>query len=172
MAFMTDAQLKAHADGCLSLIERKSTLLLSTLSPDTFPDISYAPYVRDEAGSFYIYISRLAAHTHNLLAHAKCSVLFVQDEADSRNLFARERVTFRCAVTEVAAGSDQSQKILDRFEQQHGQTVAMLRTLPDFHLFALKPVSGTYVVGFGKAFEVNPDEFGLIHLDENRVKGR
>jgi heme iron utilization protein len=38
---------------------------------------------------------------------------------------------------------------------QFGQVVSLLRSLPDFHLFALCPESARYVAGFGQAYTVN-----------------
>ena len=39
------------------LMASQQTLLLSTVSANGIPDISYAPFVRDHAGVFYIYVS-------------------------------------------------------------------------------------------------------------------
>ena len=38
---------------------------------------------------------------------------------------------------------------------QFGETVELLRSLPDFHLLALTAVKGRYIAGFGKAFVIN-----------------
>ena len=53
----------------------------------------------------------------------------------------------------------------------HANMIAMLRTLPDFRLFALLPEQGSYVVGFGKAFDVDPKSGDLLHRDQDRLKG-
>jgi len=39
------------------------SLLLSTVDEAGLPEISYAPYVQDESGAFWLYLSDLARHT-------------------------------------------------------------------------------------------------------------
>ena len=80
------------------LISSQQTLILATVSADSLPQISYAPYVRDQEGTFYIYVSELAHHTANLLKNQQASVLFIRAESESGNLFARERIVFNCRV--------------------------------------------------------------------------
>jgi len=168
MSSPDQSELQAYQQQCQQLLMRLRSLALSTLS-DGEPEISYAPFWRDEKGVIYLYTSELAAHTHNLVAHARCSVMFIEDEAACRNVFARERLTFNCQVAEVSASEEHYTDVLDQMEAELGQTVSLLRGLPDFHLFALTPDSGRYVVGFGKAFDVTPSTLGLRHIT---VEGR
>ncbi|WP_415900283.1 HugZ family protein [Neptuniibacter sp. QD48_11] len=157
-------------EACKQLQESKKTLLLSTLSAEGFPEISYAPYVKDKQGSFYIFISELAAHTQSLLANNECSVMFITDEEQSQNLFARERLIFSCLSERVDNQEDAYQSMLDDLEEKFGNVVGMLRSLPDFHLFRLKPQQGRYVVGFGKAYVVDPSSGSLEHISEKTLK--
>ena len=161
MSMHSDDELERQAKACRLLITDSKTLLLSTRSKEGQPDISYAPYVQDEAGTFYIYVSELAAHTVNLLQHKQAAVLFIRPEDQSPNLFARERASFHCAVDEIKRDSPCYIEQLGKLAQQHGEVVSLLSRLPDFHLLALKPESGRYVVGFGKAFTVVMDDFSL-----------
>lgn len=170
MAEMKQDELNAYSAACRALQDDKQSVLLSTLNPAGNPEISYAPAVRDDKGCFYIFVSELAKHTANLLNHSNCGVLLIQDEQESRNIFARERLTYQCDVEQVECDSEKGIEILEQMEVELGQTVKLLRSLPDFHLFRLKPTSGSYVVGFGKAFEVDPASGELIHLSEERVK--
>jgi len=140
------------------LIAAQQTLLLSTASASGFPDISYAPFVRDQAGVFYIYVSELAAHTVNLLKNPQASLLFIRPEPETRNLFARERVVLTCSVREISRDDTVYSEQLQAFHDKFGEVVGVLRALPDFHLFALRPVAGRYVAGFGKAFDVNVND--------------
>lgn len=160
---MEGAELATVAEGCQRLINSHKTLTLSTLSAQGHPDISYTPFIRDEDGVFYIFISELAHHTPNLLANPKCSILFAAPEAETRNLFARERAFYHCQVEELERGTDACNQLLDKFRDEFGNTVDVLRNMPDFHLFALKPQSGQYTVGFGKAFTINRDN-SLTHI--------
>ncbi|WP_415902962.1 HugZ family protein [Neptuniibacter sp. QD29_5] len=157
-------------EACKLLQQSKKTLLLSTLSTEGFPEISYAPYMKDQEGDFYIFVSELAAHTQSLLANNECSVMFIADEEQSQNLFARERLIYSCLSERVDSEDPAYQSLLDGLEEKFGNVVGMLRTLPDFHLFRLKPQQGRYVVGFGKAYVVDPSSGSLEHISEKTLK--
>jgi len=149
------ADLLHAAEAYRQLIDAQQTLLLSTCSTNLQPDISYAPFVRDEQGHFYIFISELAKHTLNLLQNPKASALFIEPEAGCRNLFARARVVFQCRVRAIAPGEPGHDHRLQALENKFGTVVALLRTLPDFHLIELTPETGQYVAGFGKAYAID-----------------
>ncbi len=169
MAELSNERLEQLQQGLSQLQASCKTLLLSTLSTDTVPELSYAPYAKSEQGAFYIFISELAAHTANLQCHPVATVLFIQDERDSRNLYARERLSWRCSVRKVERDTKEYQQGLALLTQAQGQMVDMLRTLADFHLFVLVPQAGSYVVGFGQAYEVEPVTGLLMHIDEQRL---
>ena len=163
------AELAAIAENCQKLIDSHQTLSLSTLSAAGHPEISYTPYLRAEDGTFYIFVSELAHHTANLLANPVCSILFAAPEAQTKNMYARERVFFRCQVEELPRDTDQYRYWLDLIQEKFGKTVEVLRNLPDFHLFALKPGDGQYTAGFGKAFKINTDgSFSHIIIDRKK----
>ncbi len=132
----------------------RQTLLLATSAPDGVPDASYAPFILDDAENPCIFISRLARHTQNLLANPRVSVMLIEDESTARNLFGRKRLTFDCNAVEIPRDSEQGNELLDRFEARFGKTIALLRTLGDFHLFRLEVISGGYVRGFGQAWDL------------------
>ena len=146
------------------LIASQQTLLLSTVSANGLPDISYAPFVRDHAGLFYIYVSEMACHTANLLNNPQASILFIRPESESRNLFARERAVLNCNVKEIIRDTETYTHRIQALQDKFGDVVSLLRTLSDFHLFALHPKSGRYVVDFGRAFTINvsDDTLGRI----------
>jgi len=156
--------IETAALACQDLIHSQQTLVLSTYSSASGAEISYAPYVRNGHGPFYIYTSDLAAHTGNLLERGQASVMFIGLESETSNQFARERVTFNCQAEEVLAEDETYGSVLAQLQERFGQIVSVLRSLPDFHLFALTPQTGRYVVGFGKAFEINPVNGTLQHL--------
>lgn len=153
-----------------ALIASQQTLLLSTASASGVPDISYAPFVRDHAGVFYIYVSEMACHTANLLNNPQASILFIRPESESRNLFARERAVLSCSVQEINRDDvvypDRIQALQDKF----GEVVSVLRSLPDFHLFALRPENGRYIVGFGRAFTINVIDGSMLHINPENGK--
>ena len=150
------------------LIASQKTMLLSTASLENLPEISFAPYVRDETGTYSIFVSELARHTANLLQNPRASILFIRPESESKNLFARERAVFRCRVKEVARDDENYPTRINALQEKFGDVVGILRTLPDFHLFALTPESAQYVVGFGQAFKINLEDDTLQHITGRR----
>lgn len=137
------------------LVTAQQTLLLATSSTNSVPGLSYAPFVRDEAGRFYIFVSDLAGHTANLTNNPQASVMFIRLESESRNLFARERAVFSCHVQEIAHDAPVYEIQLQALQDKFGDIVGVLRSLSDFHLFALVPETGRYVAGFGRAHTIN-----------------
>ncbi len=143
------------------LIQQQKTLLISSVSAAVEPECSYAPYVRDCEGVFYIFVSELAVHTKNMLQNRKASVLFIQAESDTENLFARERVVINCVVSEIQKDGTCFDEQIQFLKQKFGETVSLLSSLPDFHLLALTPVEGKYIAGFGQAFKINLQDDSL-----------
>lgn len=140
--------------------ESVKCLMLATEDTQGFPVVSVAPFYRDEQGAFWLFISELSEHTQHLLSSSRCSLMLVADEADSPNVFARERLSFNCD----AAHKDRQEHgaLLDAMQERLGQTMSVLRQLGDFHLFCLTPTSGQYVVGFGQAYRVGGEHFDRL----------
>jgi putative heme iron utilization protein len=139
------------------LIASQKTLLLSTSSTDGVPNISYAPFVHDDTGLYYIYVSELASHTVDLLNNPKASIMFICPESESHNLFARERAVLNCSVKEIIRNTEAYTQRIQALQEKFGKVVSVLCTLPDFHLFELRQESGRYVAGFGQAFAIDVD---------------
>lgn len=151
-------ELDGLARNCLDLIHSQQTLIMSTASANNIPNISYAPFVRDQYGTFYVYLSEMAEHTGNLLNNPQASVLLIRPESESPNLFARERAIFNCIVRKIARDDEAYPIRLQALNDKFGAVISLLRTLTDFHLFALQPQSGRYIAGFGKAFTITIDD--------------
>lgn len=159
-----ETSLDAIAADCQAFIQSFQTVILSTLSAAGLPEASYAPCVRQD-GRFYIYVSELANHTRNLLAFPQASLLFIEPEAEARNLFARKRVTLEVTVQPIERGSEPWEQVLALMQQQLGNTLAVIRELKDFHLLALTPQRATYVTGFAKAYRLEGPELAQVsHL--------
>ncbi len=134
------------------LLAGTQSLQIATLDATGEPVISYAPFVQDAGGSFYIFVSGLSSHTQEIINHPHVSVLLLEDESAARQIFARTRVTYRCEAEVVARDAAVFPQMLDALEARFGNVVGLLRGLGDFVLFRLQPVSGRFVMGFGQAF--------------------
>lgn len=153
--------LQQVRQACCTFPARFQSLQLATVSADGQPEASYAPFVADH-GCYYVYLSDLARHGANLRETARASVLFIEGEEQAKHPFARERLTLRCDVVECPRGSDRFEAVLDLFEQRFGKFVQMVRSLGDFRLFELSPVSGSYVAGFARAYVLDGDDLKNI----------
>lgn len=143
------------------------SLLLATADAQGVPHASYAPYVTDDAGCYFVYVSELATHTANLQATPRAGVLFIEDEDEAQQLFARRRLTCDCCVQAVGRGTPLWEHTLDRLEARHGKLMAMLRGLQDFHLFRLVPLKAGYVRGFAQAYELSGEQLSEIrHIND------
>ena len=140
------------------LISDVASLQLATLNNNQTINISYTPFicVEDETHIFfYIFISELAQHTQNLKQDSKLSILLIEDESKAKNIFARKRLSLECKSKYIERSNKIFIDVIERFKQAHGKTVELLESLPDFHLYQLSALSGSYVHGFGNAHKLS-----------------
>lgn len=140
------------------LVQSQRSLHLSTINEDLSPLSSYAPFYLEDS-LFYVFLSRLASHYENLVRSPKVSIMIIEDDADCSDIFARQRLEFLCKANVMASEHAESDAILSRFETKAGETFSLLRSLPDFSLFQLSPMRGSFVEGFGRAFELKNGHF-------------
>ncbi|MFT6907264.1 MAG: putative heme iron utilization protein [Oleiphilaceae bacterium] len=150
-------------DNIFTLIESRKSLLIASLNKHNLPEISATPFIKIDH-KFYIFISELASHTQNLKARPKLSVMLIEDEQDTKNPFARKRLSYECVASMIDKNAENGQILLDAFEEQQGKTVSLLKQLPDFHLFELTAISGNYIEGFGKAYRLSGENLEHIEL--------
>ena len=147
----------------LKLLSSRKTLVMATTDKNGAPNVSYAPFVH-RAPRLYVYTSSLSHHTRNMMETAKASVMFIEDEARTRNFFARRRFTCQCSAESVGRETTEWRTAMSLFKRKFGKVFDMIRPLPDFVLFRLVPDGGLYVRGFGEAFEVSPDMKNSKHV--------
>jgi hypothetical protein len=138
------------------LISAKRWLALGTVDQSGIPSVSYVPFASVD-GAFGVVVSRLAAHTANLLARRPASLLLVDDDAEQPDAYARARFTIGVTAQTNAPGSARASAIWSALESRHGATVRTLRALPDFQAISLEPVSGRLVLGFASAHDLGAD---------------
>ncbi len=137
------------------------TVVIASTSATHQAEASYAPFVEFN-GNYFIFISELAQHTQNLVQTKNCSLLFIEDEDKTNNLFARKRVSLQCSAEHIEKNSTDYQALLTLFQERFGKFMQLLQTLPDFHLFCLKPQSGNYIAGFGQAYALSGSDLSQL----------
>ena len=91
------------AEEAMAFLGGFKTLQMATASAVGEPEASYAPFVRTGDNAFHVCVSDLAAHTGHLAATGRASVLLVEDESATSQLFTRRRLVFECAAPSSAA---------------------------------------------------------------------
>ena len=149
---------------CEAFFKSRKSIILSTLDAKGTLETSVAPFVYKD-DKLYIFVSELAKHTQNILGLIEgnesskalntpglVSAILLADEAQTEQLFARERMTLQLSAKEVLANDKAYSDLLTEFANQFGEVVSVLRGLSDFHLFEFTIRKGGYVKGFGQAF--------------------
>lgn len=140
------------------LLAHQKTLMLSTLTQESIPAISYAPYIM-RGNDIYIYISQTAEHYHNLTHNPVCAAMIIEDESHAKTVFARQRVSFIAHATLI----EDDEEVYQWFEIEHDKKMLeRLRTM-DFSFFKLTLKKGRLVKGFGQAFDISYTN-GSTHL--------
>ena len=150
---MSVAELVTERAAYQKFLDSRKTLVISSTDEQDNPFVSYAPFIT-HADRLYIYVSRIAEHYWHLANSDTVSVLLIADEADTTNLFARERVRFECGVERLDDAEEHDELFALFRDRFNAKLIDLLQTL-DFSLFELSPRAGRYVVGFGKAYDVD-----------------
>lgn len=150
--------------------EQCHCLVLATTDAQDVPNVSYAPFALAEKG-YYILVSDIARHGKNLKENAQLSLMMLEDESQSKMLYARRRLSFDAQAQEIARDNAEWQQGIAALHQRHGEIIDNLRQLGDFRLYRLTPEKGRYVKGFGQAFDVSGEDLiSIVHLNEGHVK--
>ena len=151
-----DVQRKAKpvAPKVKELIGRSKSVILATADAEGNPNASYAPFVQ-VGNSFYILVSFMAKHTRNLADGRTASVMFIEDESATKQIYARERLTVEAAVFQTERDSEIWNEVVAGLKEVHGKVVDVISEMGDFILIRLQPVKGSYVNGFGSAYFVD-----------------
>ena len=122
---------------------------------------SYAPFVHHKH-KFYIFISNVAKHARNLQRTKKASLLFVEDESKTEQIFARKRISLQCSSAMISRGDVKFGEVMDVFKSKFSEEmVGMLMGMQDFNLYELSTDYGEATFGFGEAYNI-----GGEHMEE------
>lgn len=150
--------------------QERRTLQLATVDEQGRPNVSYAPFVQNQDG-YFVLISEIARHARNLQVNPSVSIMMIEDEESSKQLFARKRLTFDAVASVVERDSEQWQQVIKQMQQRFGEIIDGLSQLQDFVLFNMKPDQGLFVKGFGQAYQVSGDDLvDFVHLQDGHKK--
>lgn len=150
--------------------QERRTLQLATVDKEGRPNVSYAPFVQNQEG-YFVLISDIARHARNLKANPNVSLMMIEDEESSKQLYARKRLTFDATASVVERESELWTQVIAQMKDRFGEIIDGLSQLQDFSLFNLKAENGLFVKGFGQAYQVSGDDLvDFVHLQEGHKK--
>lgn len=146
--------------------QERRTLQLATVDEEGRPNVSYAPFVQNQEG-YFVLISDIARHARNLKANPQVSLMMIEDEESSKQLYARKRLTFDAQASVVERETELWTQVIGQMQERFGRIIDGLSQLQDFSLFNLKAENGLFVKGFGQAYQVSGDDLvDFVHLQE------
>ncbi|MCF7484421.1 MULTISPECIES: heme utilization protein HutZ [Vibrio] len=150
--------------------QERRTLQLATVDEEGRPNVSYAPFVQNQEG-YFVLISDIARHARNLKANPQVSLMMIEDEESSKQLYARKRLTFDAQASVVERETVLWTQVIGQMQERFGEVIDGLSQLQDFSLFNLKAENGLFVKGFGQAYQVSGDDLvDFVHLQEGHKK--
>ena len=149
---------KELASQCLDFIGQFDSVLIGTSDITGEPDVSYSPVIYHNS-MFYILVSQLSAHTGHLYQRPTAALLFIEDERDSEQIYARRRLSFSCLAQPCKRDEQIWQILIPLFRNRFGPIIDTLTGLNDFVPFQLQPTQGRWVTGFGRAYGFSGMDF-------------
>ena len=139
-----------QAENLRDLLVSRSTAALGTLH-DGAPYVSMVPFaLLAELPAFVLHVSRLAAHTRDMLSEPRVSLLISASEQAGVSPLALPRITILGTARPLTHDAPESpvarQAYLARFPD-----AAPLFSMGDFSLFLITPAEARRIAGFAQA---------------------
>lgn len=145
----------------LRLLRERTTAALGTLRAGA-PFVSMVPYAIAADGSgFIIHVSTLAAHTKDMLADARVSLLIAEAEGGEKSPLGLMRVSVQATAERIAPDSLQLTEFRAAYLVRFPDAEQMFG-FADFSIFLLRPGSARFVAGFGEAHSVSAESLARI----------
>jgi putative heme iron utilization protein len=152
-----------------TLLMEQPVAALATLHQDE-PAVSMVPFALLPDGTgLVIHVSRLAAHTSDMLAHPGVGLLVTGPPEAAPTPLALPRVSFQGQARPCAPESCDYQQARAAYLAKLPEAEELF-ALPDFSLFVIKPASGRYVAGFGRAMALTAEGLRAVlasQMEEN-----
>lgn len=138
------------------------SIILGTAELNGEPNASYAPFVMDQNQNIYIYISYITQHAKNIANNENVSVMFIEDEKEAGQIFARKRLTYQCKGKIVPFNTEKWLSALGEFTNKFGKIIDNFKSMEDFNIYQLTPNKGRFVIGFGAAYDIERDNLKVL----------
>ena len=141
------------------LLRSRTTAALGTLHAGA-PYVSMVPYAIAAEG-FLVHVSTLAAHTKDMLADARVSLLVAEAEGEAKSPLGLERVSVQATAEQVTAGAARLPEFRTAYLARFPDAGQMFG-FADFSIFLIRPVSARFVAGFGQAHSLSAESLAQI----------
>jgi putative heme iron utilization protein len=140
------------------LISRQTVASLGTLHSGA-PYVSMVPFaLLDDASAFVIHVSLLAAHTRDMLADPRVSLLVMDAPSENVPPQALPRISVAGTALQLSADSPAVSPAREAYLTRFPDSAPMFE-LGDFSLFVITPSSVRWIAGFGQALSLTPESF-------------
>ena len=131
------------------------------------PEISYSPCIVDEDKNIYILVSTLSKRTKSLLEQRNVSLMFIESEEQCEEIYVRTRLILNCTTLQIGRQMGTNfdllwDELVTQFTDKFGDIINMLVSFKDFKMFRFRPIRGTFVKGFGKAYTIEGKDMDQI----------
>ena len=134
-----------------SLLQTQRVAALGTLDADGLPFVSLVPFALEPVSAqLVIHVSGLAAHTRNLQASPRVSLLVMQAEVAGEAVHALPRVTLEGLAAVLVRDSEQWTQARDAYLSRFADAQPMTE-LGDFMFVGIAVQGARQVAGFGAA---------------------
>lgn len=117
----------------------------------------------------YLCISELSSHTPALRAAPRCSLLIHRDPSpsDPHSNHAITRAMIQCDAKFISRDEAELRGVTSQWRAKYAIT-DMLLGLSDFSFVELTPLSGTLILGFGRAFRCTGENLAVLEHQRPR----
>jgi putative heme iron utilization protein len=143
------------------LVRGRTVAALGTLHAGA-PFVSMVPFAVPSAGdAFVIHVSRLAAHTQDMLDDPRVSLLVTQAEGEGVPAQGLARVTVLGEAREMVKGSAEERACREAYLARFPEAEP-LTGFGDFSFFAIRPSRARFVAGFAQAMSVTAETLSRV----------
>ena len=136
------------------LLRARSTAALGTLRAGA-PYVSMVPYAIAGDG-FVIHVSTLAAHTKDMLADARVSLLVAEVEDGGKSPLGLMRVSVQATAERLGPDAPRQPDCRAAYLARFPDAEPMFG-FADFSMFLIRPMSARFVAGFGQAHSLSAE---------------
>jgi putative heme iron utilization protein len=151
--------MDAQAQSALAnLVRSRASGALGTMHEGA-PMVSFVLCsVAPDGSEFHVLVSGLSAHTQDMRADGRVSLMISASEEASKDPQSLPRLTIQGDAIEIPRNSESYSRARDSYLKRHPQSAGLFN-LGDFAMFGIRPRSLRFVAGFARAFSLQLDSF-------------